>query len=92
MNKVRIAAWTEIEPGGLVRALVAGVDLVVVRWPDGEGHSVLYGRCVRRGALMADGHVDGDNLVIKVTFEASDNLTTFHREMADLSGVAFGGP
>jgi glutamate synthase domain-containing protein 2/nitrite reductase/ring-hydroxylating ferredoxin subunit len=63
MNKVRVATWSEIEPGGLVHALVAGVDLVVVQWPDGEGHSVLYGRCVHRGALMADGHIDGDNLV-----------------------------
>ena len=63
MNKVQVAVWSEIEPGGLVHALVAGVDLVVVRWPDGDGHSVLYGRCVHRGALMADGHIDGDNLV-----------------------------
>jgi nitrite reductase/ring-hydroxylating ferredoxin subunit len=63
MNKVRVAVWSEIEPGGLVHALVQSVDLVVVQWPDGEGHSVLYGRCVHRGALMADGHIDGDNLV-----------------------------
>jgi glutamate synthase domain-containing protein 2 len=25
--------------------------------------SVLYGRCAHRGALMSDGHVDGDNLI-----------------------------
>ena len=25
--------------------------------------SVLYGRCLHRGALMADGHVDGHNLI-----------------------------
>ena len=27
------------------------------------GVSVLYGRCLHRGALMADGHVEGDNLI-----------------------------
>jgi glutamate synthase domain-containing protein 2 len=27
---------------------------------------VLYGRCVHRGALMADGHVEGDNLICGV--------------------------
>jgi nitrite reductase/ring-hydroxylating ferredoxin subunit len=66
VKKTRVAAWADLEPGGLVHALVEGVDLVVVRWPDSEGHSVLYGRCVHRGALMADGHIDGDNLVCGV--------------------------
>lgn len=63
MNKIRVATWSDLKPGGLVHGIVGGVDLVVVRWPDGEGHSVLYGRCVHRGALMADGRIDGDNLV-----------------------------
>ncbi len=66
MHKTRVATWSEIEPGGLVHVLIAGVDLVIVRWPVGEGHSVLYGRCVHRGALMADGHIDGENLVCGV--------------------------
>jgi len=42
-------------------ALVAGVDLVVTRYDDEV--SVLYGRCAHRGALMSDGHVDGDNII-----------------------------
>ena len=42
-------------------AIVAGVDLVVVRCDDQV--SVLYGRCAHRGALMSDGFVDGDNLI-----------------------------
>jgi nitrite reductase/ring-hydroxylating ferredoxin subunit len=41
-------------------ALVGEVDLVVVRHDDEV--SVLYGRCLHRGALMADGYVAGDNL------------------------------
>jgi len=43
---------------------VAVVDLVVTRF--GDEASVLYGRCLHRGALMADGHVDGDNLICGV--------------------------
>ncbi|MFK8003599.1 MAG: glutamate synthase-related protein [Polyangiales bacterium] len=42
-------------------AIAGGVDLVVVRV--GDDVSVLYGRCLHRGALMSDGHVDGDNLI-----------------------------
>jgi methylamine---glutamate N-methyltransferase subunit C len=42
-------------------ALVANVDLAVIRYDDTV--SVLYGRCAHRGALMADGHVDGDNII-----------------------------
>ena len=42
------------------------VDLVVVRVD--EAVSVLYGRCAHRGALMADGYVDGDNLVCGVHY------------------------
>ena len=40
---------------------VNGLDLVIVRYDDNV--SVLYGRCLHRGALMADGFVQGDNLI-----------------------------
>ncbi|MEN0000829.1 MAG: glutamate synthase-related protein, partial [Pseudomonadota bacterium] len=40
------------------------VDLVVVRFDDDI--SVFYGRCLHRGALMADGFVRGDNLICGV--------------------------
>ena len=47
---------------------MAGVDLVIVRWSrDGEDQvSVLYGRCLHRGALLADGRIEGHNLVCGV--------------------------
>ena len=45
-------------------ALVGATDLVVVRY--GDKASVLYGRCSHRGALMADGYVEGDNLICGV--------------------------
>ena len=43
-----------------MHALAAEVDLVVIRYDDQI--SVLFGRCLHRGALMSDGHVEGNNL------------------------------
>lgn len=45
-------------------ALIDTLDLVVVAYDDHI--SVLYGRCLHRGALMADGHIDGHNLICGV--------------------------
>lgn len=42
-------------------ALVNGLDLVIVKYD--KEISVLYGRCLHRGALMADGHIEGHNLI-----------------------------
>ena len=61
MKKIGIASWNELQDRTPTPALVADVDLVIVRFDDAV--SVLYGRCAHRGALMADGHVDGDNLI-----------------------------
>jgi len=66
MKKVRIADWNDLEPLRPAYALVANVDLVVIRWQDEEQASVLYGRCLHRGALLSDGHVDGKNLICGV--------------------------
>ena len=64
MKKTSIANWNELTDRQPVYALVSGVDLVIVRFDDSV--SVLYGRCAHRGALMSDGHVDGDNLICGV--------------------------
>ena len=64
MNKVRIAEWDELGDRQPSHALVANVDLVVVRFENDV--SVLYGRCLHRGALMADGAVRGDDLICGV--------------------------
>ncbi|MCG6870265.1 MAG: alpha-hydroxy-acid oxidizing protein [Gammaproteobacteria bacterium] len=66
MNKARVADWDRLEPLEPVYALVGGVDLVVVRFKDGEQASVLYGRCMHRGALMSDGYIQGENLICGV--------------------------
>ncbi|MDJ0922471.1 MAG: glutamate synthase-related protein [Henriciella sp.] len=65
MNKIRVATWSKLEDRQPAYALVGEVDLVVVRFDDQV--SVMYGRCLHRGALMADGHVDAnDNLICGV--------------------------
>jgi glutamate synthase domain-containing protein 2/nitrite reductase/ring-hydroxylating ferredoxin subunit len=64
MNSIVIKQWDELEDRQPQAVLVAGVDLVVTRYDDNI--SVLYGRCAHRGALMADGFVDGDNLICGV--------------------------
>jgi len=61
VQPIEIAVWGEVPDREPVGALVSNVDLVIVRSDD--NHSVLYGRCLHRGALMSDGHVDGDNLI-----------------------------
>lgn len=58
---VAVADWSTLEDRTPHGALVEGVDLVIVRYDDHV--SALYGRCLHRGALLADGHVDGDNLI-----------------------------
>ena len=67
MKKVKIADWKALEALTPTYALVAGVDLVIVKWDDDpEGVSVLYGRCQHRGALMSDGTIRGEDLVCGV--------------------------
>jgi glutamate synthase domain-containing protein 2 len=63
MKKVRIADWSDLQPLQPVYALVANVDLVIVRWEEDDAVSVLYGRCLHRGALLADGYIEGKNLI-----------------------------
>ena len=64
MKKVSVANWDSLEDRSPTHALVANVDLVITRFDDTV--SVLYGRCAHRGALMSDGHVDGDDLICGV--------------------------
>lgn len=64
IRKVKIATWSELKDREPTYALVANVDLVVIRYDDAV--SVLYGRCLHRGALLSDGYVAGANLVCGV--------------------------
>jgi glutamate synthase domain-containing protein 2/nitrite reductase/ring-hydroxylating ferredoxin subunit len=66
MNQRRIASFTDLDDRSPAHALVGSTDLVVIRY--GDEVSVLYGRCLHRGALLADGHVEGDNLICGLHF------------------------
>jgi glutamate synthase domain-containing protein 2 len=61
MTPISLASWNDVPDREPIGALVSNVDLVIVRYND--EHSVLYGRCLHRGALMADGTVSGKNLL-----------------------------
>ena len=58
---VKVATWSELEDRKPEYALVANVDLVIIKHDDAV--SVFYGRCLHRGALLADGFVSGKNLI-----------------------------
>ncbi|MEL7105437.1 MAG: glutamate synthase-related protein [Pseudomonadota bacterium] len=56
--------WDTLDDRAPEYAIVGEVDLVVVRFDDEP--AVFYGRCLHRGALMADGFVRGKNLICGV--------------------------
>ena len=64
MKKVSVAKIDNLPDRKPQYALVAEVDLVVVRFD--YDVSVFYGRCLHRGALMSDGFVRGRNLICGV--------------------------
>jgi glutamate synthase domain-containing protein 2 len=61
---VKIANLSDLKDREPSYALVEETDLVVIRFDDRV--SVLYGRCHHRGALLADGRIEGDNLICGV--------------------------
>ena len=64
VQKMKVATWSSLKDRTPIYALVANVDLVVIRYE--ENVSIFYGRCLHRGALMADGSVEGQNLICGV--------------------------
>lgn len=62
IDPIAIAKLSELQDRQPAHALVENTDLVIIRYDDRL--SVLYGRCLHRGALLADGFVDEqDNLI-----------------------------
>ncbi|MCP4319121.1 MAG: Rieske 2Fe-2S domain-containing protein [Hyphomicrobiales bacterium] len=83
MNKLAIMAYNELEDRQPKHALVAEVDLVVVRFDDEV--AVFYGRCLHRGALMADGFVRGRNLICGVhnwDYSLDSGVSAYNNEEA----------
>ena len=63
-NLIEIAKISELQEKTPTYALVKNTDLVIIKHE--SGISVLYGRCHHRGAILADGHIDGKNLICGV--------------------------
>lgn len=63
MHKISIGTFSELKPLEPGYAMVANVDLVMIRYAHQDEISVLYGRCHHRGALLADGHIRGNDLI-----------------------------
>ncbi|TDZ44427.1 glutamate synthase-related protein [Mycobacteroides franklinii] len=60
----QVAELSALPDGAPHTTRVGGVDIVLIR--RGSDVSALYGRCSHRGALMADGYLEGDILVCGV--------------------------
>ena len=61
ITPVKIAVLEDVREMEPTHAQVSGTDLVVIKY--GKEVSVLYGRCLHRGALLSDGFIDGKNLI-----------------------------
>ena len=64
MKEIKLCSFTELEDKKHVGKQVNGLDLVVIKYNNTV--SVLYGRCLHRGALMADGYIEGENIICGV--------------------------
>lgn len=92
MRATKIAALRDLEEAQPTYALVANVDLVVIRWPadsadEAPDVQVMYGRCQHRGALMSDAVLHRDRLVCPLhgsTYDARTGLNV-HHQGADLA-------
>ena len=91
----KIATWSELVDRQPAYGLVANVDLVVIRYDDEV--SVLFGRCLHRGALLSDGSIVGEDLICGVHgwdyrydtgVSAYDNAEALHKFTAWIDSAA----
>ena len=65
ITPIALVKFDDLKDRQPTHALVENTDLVVTRFD--EKVSVLYGRCLHRGALLSDGHIDErDNIICGV--------------------------
>lgn len=88
----KIAQFSDLVDRQPLHHLLNGLDLVIIRYDDKV--SVLYGRCLHRGALMADGFVDAENLIcglhgwdyrIDTGVSEYDNKEVLHKFKSEIS-------
>ena len=66
MSYLPLIKFSDLKDRTPAYVLYETIDLVVIRYD--EEVSVLYGRCLHRGALLSDGFIEGNNLVCGVHF------------------------
>jgi len=64
MKKKILCSWDSIKDRNPLPFLVANVDIMAIRYDNKV--SVLYGRCMHRGAMLVDGFIEGDNIICGV--------------------------
>ncbi len=61
MKVLKLISLNQLKEKEPIGKQVNGLDLVIIKY--GTQVSVLYGRCLHRGALMADGFIEGNNII-----------------------------
>jgi glutamate synthase domain-containing protein 2 len=61
MQKIKLTQFSDLRDRIPFGAQYKQLDLVIIRYD--QDVSVLYGRCLHRGALLADGTIEGNNLI-----------------------------
>lgn len=95
MKLIQLCKLSDLQEKQPAHHLVNGLDLVSILYNQGKEISVLYGRCLHRGALMADGYIDGENIICGVhnwdyrydtgvsEYNNKEVLHKFHSEIKD---------
>ena len=65
-SPIQIADFNSLKEKIPSHAKALNTDLVIIKYSNNV--SVLYGRCLHRGALLSDGYVDGNNLICGLHF------------------------
>jgi len=93
MKKIKLRSFEELKEKNPTGEQVNGLDLVVIRY--GDEVSVLYGRCLHRGALMSDARIEGENIICGLhnwdyridtgvsEYNNEEALHKFHAEIVD---------
>ncbi|NQU54107.1 MAG: Rieske 2Fe-2S domain-containing protein, partial [Bacteroidetes bacterium] len=64
IHPTKLLSFSELANRKPTHSRIKNLDLVVIKYDNKV--SVLYGRCLHRGALMADGTIDGNNIICGV--------------------------
>ncbi len=65
-KKIKVASFSELKDNEPTYGIALNTDLVIIK--NNTDVSVLYGRCLHRGALLSNGYVSGHNLICGLHF------------------------